>query len=250
MLSLAAASRSPPFNCVSAGFSAAPPPCGSETPKPWPTGAGFAQDPSFPTGCTPGVNCAPGTSGWDTSYLWLNESANVKFQFMGGGDSAQSNLFGVDLNGNGVWDPGETLFQDPPSTSPTDPCPVTPLGATAPTCDKIAPGPVPDPGLTYNQYTIPITVALGGGYVPFWFFAGSPTSVTVENDGLGNLDDDSGEPGYMLGADPYLASKPFSCLEANGESCTAVYASLSDRSRVSLFQYEMSLKADRISNEE
>lgn len=173
-------------------------PSSTTTPAPWPNGPGFAPDPSFP---------GSGTTGWDTSYLWLSQSANVTFQFMGGGDSALANQF---------WVNGVQLFQDPPSNNATNPCAVTPNGATAPSCT---------PGV--NQYTIPIAVAAGGGYVPFWFVTGE--GVTVANDGINNTDDDSGLAGYMLGADPYLAPGPFSCLQP--DSCTAVYASLSDQDR-------------------
>ena len=192
-------------------------PSSTTTPNPWPNGPGFAPDPSFP---------GSGTSGWDTSYLWLTQSANVTFQFMGGGDSSYANQF---------WVNGVQLFQDPPSNNATDPCAVTPNGATAPSCTA-----------GVNQFTIPITVAAGGGYVPFWFVTGAPTPVTVTNDGINNPNDESGLPGYMLGADPYLAPGPFSCLQANGESCTTVYAALSDRSRVGGLDHDYSDMGVRI----
>lgn len=168
---------------------------------PWPNAPGFAPDPTFGN--------AMGTSGWDTSYLWLSHSASVTFQFMGGGNSSLANQF---------WVNGVQIFQDPPSNNATDPCAVTPNGATAPTCT---------PGV--NQFTIPITVAAGGGYVPFMFVTG--TGATSINDGINNPPDDSGLPGYMLSADPYLAPGPYSCLQANSEWCNAVYASLSDLPR-------------------
>ena len=196
---------------------------------PWPNGPGFAEDPSFPPGCTPGVNCAPGMSGFDTSYLWLTQSANVTFQFMGGGDSTQLNLFGLDGNGNGALEAGEIMFQDSHGNNPTNPCPVTPNGATSPSCNILGGG-YPN----QNQYTVFITVPGGGGRIPFLYFAGAPTSVTLDNtgNGNGNPPDNSNLPGYMLGEDPYLAPGPFSCVKGSADAeCSVVYAALSDRIR-------------------
>lgn len=186
-------------------------PSTTTTPNPWPTGPGFAADPSF---------AGSGMSGYDTSYLWLSKSADVTFQFMGGGNSSYSNRFFV----NGVQ-----LFQDIPGAAVTNPCAVA-LGATTPSC--IA---------GVNQFTIPITVAAGGGYVPFWFVTGADSPVTVTNNGLGNLNDASGLPGYMLGVDPYQAAAPYQLFG------TTVYAALSDRSRAHEFDHDYSDMGVRIS---
>lgn len=183
-------------------------PSSTTTPSPWPTGPGFAADPSFPG--------SSGMSGYDTSYLQLSKAADVTFQFMGGGNSSYANEF---------WVNGVRLFQEIPGGSATNPCAVA-LGATTPSCTA-----------GVNQFT----VALGAGYVPFWFVTGAPTPVTVANDGLGNPSDSSGLPGYMLGVDPYLATGPFQT------SGSVVYAALSDRSRVGNLDHDYSDMSVRIS---
>jgi len=193
-------------------------PSSTTTPSPWPNGPGFAPDPTFGN--------APGTSGFDASYLWLTQSANVTFQFMGGGNSDFANQF---------WVNGVQLFQDPPSNNATNPCPVS---GTTPSCDILGGGP-----LGQNQYTMFLNVAAGGGYIPFQFITGAPTPVTLDNTGAGNGNpsDDSGLPGYMLGIDPYLATGTF---QTEG---TAVYAALSDRTRVGNLDHDYSDLGVRIS---
>jgi len=172
---------------------------------------GFAPDPSFFDDL--------GTTGFHSSYLWLNESAEVKFEFMGAGDSSSANSFWIDPTNTGAW---IQLFQDGQSDNPTYPCPVTPDGATAPSCDHLTEGfPV------QNEYNFLITVAAGGGYVPFWFdIDGVLDPNLVRNDGVHNADPgdltDGGFPGFFLGIDPYLAAGPFQ------NSGTAVYAGLTD----------------------
>jgi hypothetical protein len=136
-----------------------------------------------------------GTTGFESGYLSLSQSANVTFQFMGAGDSALVNLFKV----NGV-----TLFQD----GVTTPCTV---GATdtVPTC-----GPT-------NQ----VSLFLNAGLIPFQFVTGSLAPVTLDNTVLGsnpNVTDGSAPPRYFLGVDPYVANGTFQT------SGTVVYAGLSD----------------------
>jgi len=178
---------------------------------------GFAPDPSFP----PGGGGALGTSGWDASYLWLSESANVTFQFMGGGDSSLLNHFFV----NGV-----EMFQDSHGSNPTNPIAVA---GDPPVYNGVI-GTFPDATLIPNQYTVFIPVAAGGGYVPFYFVTGN--GVTSANDGINNLPDNSLQPGFMLGADPYLAPGPFSCSNEPGNplngTCSAVFAGLADLPRL------------------
>jgi len=162
---------------------------------------GFAPDPSFP----PSGGGALGTSGYDTSYLFLTQDANVTFQFMGAGDSSLQNHFlvgGVELFRDGVTNP-IAVAGDPPAYS----------GITS------------GGQFGQNQYTIFIDVPNGGGYVQFSFVTGN--GVTLTNNGTdGNPSDESGLPGYMLGIDPYLATGTF---QTEG---TAVFAGLSDRSRL------------------
>ena len=219
----------------------------------WPTannfgpGPGLAQEPNVPPGCTLGVNCAIGTSGWDAHYLQLNSDHWVTFQFMGGGASEFLNSFWLDIPGQG-W---TQLFRDSHNGQPTNPCPVGPAPITDPVCDHLTGG-FPD----QNQYTIFLTA----GLIPFAFDLGGSDSTpggpfagpVNDNDpntnswaswgsqvGLltapqyanltqaGNPTDESGLPGYFLGVDPYLpwASAPFQ------NSGDAAYIALSDRPR-------------------
>ncbi len=166
---------------------------------------GFATDPSF--------NNAYGTSGFDTSYLNLTESANVTFQFMGGGDASYANQF---------WVNGVQLFQN---------------GTTNPIA--VAGDPPVYSGNSLNQ----ITIFLNAGLIPFQFITGAPTPVTLDNTGAGNGNpsDASGLPGYMLGVDPYLATGTF---QTEG---TTVFAALSDRSRVGGLDHDYSDMGVRVS---
>lgn len=178
----------------------------------WPDTPSFRQEGSL----------ARGTTGWDSAYLWLSASANVTFQFMGGGDSALQNTFWL----AGMPQSNVAMFVDSHSTG-TDPCPVT---GTAPQCDKLAGGQV-----VQNQWTRWIEVPEGGGYVPFWFVTGQ--GVTVGNDGETNPDDESGLPGFMLAADPYQTSTAFDCAGRNAR-CSTVYAGLADLPRSGDHDYQ------------
>jgi len=199
-------------------------PSSTTAPQPWPNGPGFALDPSFP---------GKGTSGWDASYLWLSESANVTFQYMGAGNSSLRNQFWV----AGMPNQALPMFQDNNAAAGTNPCPIA-GGATTPACDILSGGQV-----AQNQWTLFINVPHGGGYVPFWYVTGN--GVKVDNNGTGNTPDDSGLPGYMLGADPYLAPGPFSCQAP--ATCNAVYAALSDLDRRGGGDHDYSDMAIRIS---
>ena len=184
----------------------------------WPDAPGFAPDPSF--------GGARGTSGWDESYLLLSgvgagHTTAVTFQFMGGGDSTLQNQFWVQDPTDGIW---KQMFLDSHGGN-TNPCPVA-NGATTPSCDLIGGSDLSN-APNKNQYTL----FLSDGFIPFRFITGNGLVSDNTGAGNGNPTDESGLPGYMLGADPYLAPGPFSCLEANGESCTAVYAALSDLPR-------------------
>ena len=161
---------------------------------------GFAPDPSFP----PSGGGALGTSGYDTSYLWLTQDANVTFQFMGAGNSDLANQF---------WVNGTQLFQDGQTN------PIAVAGDPPAYSGNTSGGP-----FGQNQYTIFINVPNGGGWVPFQFVTGN--GVTLTNNGTdGNPPDNSDLPGYMLGVDPYLATGTF---QTEG---TAVFAGLADLPR-------------------
>ena len=157
----------------------------------WPSsGNGFAQDPSFGN--------VLGTSGFHTVYLDLTEAAFVTFQYMGRGDAALPNEFW--LNGSPMFIAGET-----------NPCAVSPSGATAPSC--IA---------GQNEFT----VFLNAGLIPFQYRIDT-SNVFLNNDGTGIGNPDPHDltqnlPGYMLGVDPYLAAATF---DTSGH---VVYAGLSD----------------------
>jgi hypothetical protein len=151
----------------------------------WPTGPGMGPDQSFPPNW--------GTSGFNSSYLFLTQDAWVTFQFMGAGNSSLQNWFGLDWDYDGDYDP---IFGDN-NEGVTNPCPVTPAGATVPTCDKLAGGyPV------QNQYSF----YLRAGAIPFAFLTGN--GVLLENDGtgLGNPNPRGDLPGYFVGCDPYQAT--------------------------------------------
>jgi hypothetical protein len=186
------------------------------TPNPWPIGPGFAAEPG---------TTGQGISGFDASYLQLNRTGPVTFQFMGAGDSSLANSFWLFYDdGDGTGASWHQLFQDGQSTSPTAPCPVEPNGATFPSCDHVASGIVPDGGLTFNQYTI----SLSAGFIPFAFDldgstgtnpndpAAGPINLSGVNWGnsqypnaTGNPADITGFPGFFLGIDPYLATGQF-----------------------------------------
>ena len=156
------------------------------TPAP---GPGFAPDPSF--------GGALGTSGFHSGYLFLTAPSDVTFQYMGGGNSTINSEF---------WVNGAPIFID----NQTNPCAVA-AGATAPTC--IA---------NQNEVTIP----LNAGLIPFQYRIDA-SGVFLDNTGagLGNPDPHNAalnQPGYFLGADPYLAVGQF---DTTGK---VMYAGLSD----------------------
>jgi len=167
----------------------------------WPTtGPGFAPDPS--------AGGTLGAAGVDASYLWLSEPGKVTFQFMGGGNSTQNNHFFV----NGI-----EMFTDHSDN------PIKVSGNP----------PVYDPVIGVNQFT----VSLPAGPINFQFVTGS--GVVLDNTGVGNGNptDVSGLPGYLLAEDPYLApdvaNQNLSCVgtDFNGNTCSTVFAGLSDLPR-------------------
>ena len=172
----------------------------------WPNGPGMAPDPSFLPNS--------GTSGWHTSYLHLTHEAWVTFEFMGGGNASLLNEFWLDSDYDGTY---ELLFRN----GTTDPCPVTPAGATVPSCDK----PAPQPDLQANEYTF----FLKEGAIPFAYLTGADAAgvqYLLENDGtgLGNPDPHFDLPGYFLGCDPYEATGTFQTVCKH-----SAYAGLTDR---------------------
>jgi hypothetical protein len=180
----------------------------------WPTSGatGFDNDNSF--------NFPPGdlgTSGWDGAYLRLSEAANVTFQYMGDGDSSLVNSFWVN-NPTLGW---EKLFQD----DFTDPCAVN---GSSISCDS------------QSQYTrffeaglIAFAYDIDGEGGPIndpnsdWTWNGNTSAYPGATGNPGDyLDPETGSyPGYMLGADPYLATGKY---DTQGK---AFYAGLTDRPR-------------------
>jgi hypothetical protein len=100
-----------------------------------------------------------------------------------------------------------------------------------------------DNTLILKELFLGMVYALNAGLIPFRFIAGALTPVTLDNTGAGNGNpsDASGLPGYMLGVDPYLATGTF---QTEG---TAVYAALSDRSRVGGLDHDYSDMGVRVS---
>lgn len=123
-------------------------------------------------------------------------AANVTFQYMGKGNSSLANQFWIDSDNNGSID--LKLFDNTTSSC-------TMAGPTSPVCGA------------GSQFT----AFFNAGLIPFMYVTGE--GVDLINDGINNPDTALGnEPGFFLGADPYLASGPFDT------SGTAVYAGLSD----------------------
>jgi uncharacterized protein (TIGR03382 family) len=173
-----------------------------------PVAPGFQPDPSF---------AGVGMTGWHSSYLKLDQAADVTFQFMGSGDASLINQFYVEKDGIAGFGAGDLLFQNGPGGTPA--CTVA-VGGTTPTCSNLSGGP-----LAQNQYTI----RLNAGMIAFQYVTGN--GVTVTNNVIGGNPDPHpdplnpnapGSPGYFLGVDPYLASGIFQ------SSGTAVYAGLTD----------------------
>lgn len=171
----------------------------------WPDSTNFGTESSF----------GRGIAGYDESYLWLSESANVTFQFMGGGDSGLINEFWV--NGQSVSQASH--FLDSHNGNPTNPIAVS---GNPPVYGPPSVGGYP----TQNQYTLWIDVAAGGGYVPFQYKAGGTDLTQIINDGINNPNDASGHPGYFLGIDPYTYTGG-----GNPTSGRAVFAGLADLPR-------------------
>jgi len=165
----------------------------------WPTPApGFAPDSSYP----PGVGGAVGISGYDGSYLKLDQAGDVTFQFLGKGDAANHDIFQLYI-GN-AW---ATIFDN--RSSPT-----TGVSGTPP---------------QYTGYSV--THFLAAGLIPFQFVnldagftvgnVGSTGKATDPNDNP-NIHDNPDKAHFFLGVDPYLAKDKFDT------SGTAVFAGLTD----------------------
>lgn len=173
----------------------------------WPTGPGMGPDQSFQPNW--------GTTGYHSSYLILTQDAWVTFEFMGAGDSRQQNTFLLDHDYDGTYTP---IFQDTfaPEHTDTNPCPVTPDGATAPTCDKLVGGyPV------QNEYKF----YLRAGAIPFAYLTGNGELLENDGTGLGNPDPHTSNlPGYFLGCDPYEAITTYQT-----QCKHSAYAGLTDR---------------------
>lgn len=138
----------------------------------WPVDPNMAPDPTF------GGNL--GIQGAHAAFLVLDAPADVTFQFMGSGNAVSDNSFQVFTGG--VWQP---LFSNLGADA-TNPC-----GAA---------GAIPvitcTPGV--NQFTF----NFGAGFVAFRYITGA--GVTLTN-GVNNPDTALGtDPGFFLGADPYL----------------------------------------------
>lgn len=163
----------------------------------WPAGAGFAVD----MGPAPGAGNM-GISGWDGSYLNLTQAANVTFQFTGRGDAADNNIFQINV-GSG-W---TTIWDNQSSTNGT--CGTSGTSLSCP--------------FAGSQQTF----FFNAGLIDFRFMNLNPNHpATATNDGTNNPKEVAA--GFFLGADPYLASGPYSCGGPNA-SCNAVYAGFTDQ---------------------
>jgi len=166
----------------------------------WPPGTGFATD----TGPAPGFG-HDGISGYDGSYLKLDQAGDVTFQFLGKGDAADHDIFQLYI-GN-AW---ETIFDN--RSSPT-----TGVSGNPP---------------QYTGYSV--THFLAAGLIPFQFVnldAGftvgnvGSTSTTYDpvNNNHPNKHDNPDGAHFFLGVDPYLANGQY---DTSGR---AVFAGLTDR---------------------
>lgn len=154
----------------------------------WPVPTSFDNDTTF------GDNL--GISGYDGSYLLLSEAANVTFQYMGHGNSTNTDLFQTSSDGGATW---VTKF----------------INQTSPNCGASGGSPLincSNPGSSFSQ-------AFNAGLIAFRF-VNTTTPGTATNDGSGNLKD--GPPGYFLGMDPYLTGTQY---DTTG---SAAYAGFSD----------------------
>jgi len=161
----------------------------------WPAAApGFAPDPSF------GNNM--GISGYDGSYLRLNQAGNVTFQFMGKGNAADTNLFEISVDGGATW---LTKWNNQSATNGT--CAVGAPFTSGPTdvqCNT--------PGSSFTQF-------FNAGLIDFRF-VNTTHPATATNDGVHNPKDTAA--GYFLGIDPYLAGGAFETIGS------VVYAGFTD----------------------
>lgn len=170
----------------------------------WPTAASFGIDDTNPWGCTPGVDCYVGISGYDASYLRLTEPGRVTFQFMGKGDATDHNLFQVYLNG--AW---TTVWDNQSASNGT-------CGASG-----------NPPAIICSTVGSSVGFNFPAGYIPFRF-VNLTTPGTATNDGTGgNISPDKppypSTGGFFLGVDPYQATGQY---DTTGQ---AVYAGFTDR---------------------
>ena len=154
----------------------------------WPASSNFAADTSFGN--------ALGITGYDGSYLKLDQAGMVTFQFMGKGDSVDHDIFQLWLNG--AW---TTVWDNQSASNGT--CGVS---GTTPNCSS---------SLSQQSYY------LNAGLIAFQFENVTTGDFSV-NDGTNNFKDNLNGPAYFLGVDPYLAGSQYQT------SGAAVYAGLTD----------------------
>ncbi len=157
----------------------------------WTNTASFGLDPTH----------GRGISGYDGSYLYLTEAANVTFQFVGKGNATEESQFQV---WNGLsWD---VKWDNQSASNGT----CGNVGGVAPVCTFAG-----------SQFT----EALSAGLIAFRFI-NLNSGLSATNDGTHNLHDGGptlSEVGYFLGVDPYQTSTSY---DTRGN---AVYAGFSDR---------------------
>ena len=154
----------------------------------WPASSNFAADTSFGN--------ALGITGYDGSYLKLDQAGMVTFEFMGKGDAGNHDIFQLWLNG--AW---TTVWDNTSTTNGT--CGVS---GTTPNCSS---------SLSQQSYY------LNAGLIAFQFENLTTPGLTT-NDGLNNIKENPAGPAYFLGVDPYLAGSQYQT------SGSAVYAGLTD----------------------
>lgn len=154
----------------------------------WPASSNFAADTSFGN--------ALGITGYDGSYLKLDQAGMVTFEFMGKGDAGNHDIFQLWLNG--AW---ATVWDNTSTTNGT--CGVS---GTTPNCSS---------SLSQQSYY------LNAGLIAFQFENLTTPGLTT-NDGLNNIKENPAGPAYFLGVDPYLAGSQYQT------SGSAVYAGLTD----------------------
>ncbi|MEJ2565581.1 MAG: PEP-CTERM sorting domain-containing protein [Gammaproteobacteria bacterium] len=161
----------------------------------WPNASSFGMDaggglaPAYPTGCTVGVDCAMGISGYDESYLKLDTPGKVTFQFMGRGDASLTDLFQMSFDGGTTWN---DVFNNHGSNG---------------TCGVN--GTTPDCPFAGSQVTYDLQIGAGldsNGLIAFRFLNTSTGDVAT-NDGSNNPPDNFAR--YFTGIDPYLTSNRY-----------------------------------------